>query len=145
MVTNIEADSRRTLFVCFLLISIGLVTSSVFHTVGQTIVIHYTCDRCKRTINTVDQPRYVVQIEIQSAVDDPLDDHPLGIDQEVEEDVDYLSELHQSLEGMSELPDEVADPSHHRGRYDLCCDCHRQFLKNPLGRDAMAAIGFSNN
>ena len=125
--------------------SIGLVTLSVIHKVGQTIVIHYTCDRCKRTINTIDQPRYVVQIEIQSVVDDPLDDHIVDIEKEAEEDIDHLSELHQSLEGMVDLPDEVATQAHHRGRYDLCCDCHCQFLKNPLGRDAMAAIGFSNN
>ena len=108
-------------------------------------MIHYTCDRCKRTINTIDQPRYVVQIEIQSVVDDPLDDHEVEIEREPDEDIDHLSELHQSLEGMVELPDEASAASNHRGRYDLCCNCHDQFMKNPLGRDAMAGIGFSNN
>ena len=78
-----------------------------------------------------------MQIEIQSVVEDA--------EMEVEDDIDYLSELHQSLEGMSDLPDEVEGDSNHHGSYDLCCDCHRQFLKNPLGRDAMATLGFSNN
>ncbi len=102
-------------------------------------MIHYTCDRCKRSINTIDQPRYVVQIEIQSVVDAP--------EIEVDEEVDYLNELHQSLEGMADLADDLAteSESHHQGRYDLCLDCHRQFLKNPLGCDAMATLGFSNN
>ena len=101
--------------------------------------IHYICDRCKRQINTVDQTRYVVQIEIQSAAETPqgaLDD----------DDIDQLAELHQVLEGMAEddLHGGLQDTSH-RGRYDLCPECHRQFLKNPLGRDATLALGFSNN
>jgi hypothetical protein len=101
-------------------------------------MIHYTCDRCKRQINIADQTRYVVQIDIQSAVDLPRED--------LEDDVDHLAELHQMLEGItdSESDRESSESSHH-GRYDLCPECHRQFLKNPLGRDAMLALGFSNN
>ncbi len=101
-------------------------------------MIHYTCDRCKRQINIADQTRYVVQIDIQTASDQPIED--------LEDDVDHLTELHQMLEGIadSEIEDESCESSHH-GRYDLCPECHRQFLKNPLGRDAMLALGFSNN
>ncbi len=101
-------------------------------------MIHYTCDRCKRQINTADQTRYIVQIDIQSAAD-----HPAA---EIEDDVDQLTELHQLLESMTdtEIEDDDVESSHH-GRYDLCPECHRQFLKNPLGRDAVLALGFSNN
>jgi protein-arginine kinase activator protein McsA len=100
-------------------------------------MIHYTCDRCKRQINTADQTRYIVQIDIHSAAD------PSNI--ELDDDIDHLTELHQMLEGIHEhaLNDEVQ--SSHHGQYDLCPECHRQFLKNPLGRDAMLALGFSNN
>ena len=101
-------------------------------------MIHYTCDRCKRQINTTDQTRYVVQIEIQSAAEVPAE--------QWDDDVDQLTELHQILEGIADEDlqcDEEA--SSHRGRYDLCPECHRQFLKNPLGRDSMLALGFSNN
>lgn len=101
-------------------------------------MIHYTCDRCKRQINTQDQRRYVVQIEIQSAAEDFVG--------ELDDDVDQLTELHQILEGMGDDELECAsEESSHRGRYDLCPECHRQFLKNPLGRDTMLALGFSNN
>ena len=103
-------------------------------------MIHYTCDRCKRQINTTDQTRYIVQIDIQTAADEPK--------AEFEDDVDQLTELHQMLEGMTEPvihDDEDASESSHHGRYDLCPECHRQFLKNPLGRDAVLALGFSNN
>lgn len=101
-------------------------------------MIHYTCDRCKRQINIADQTRYIVQIDIQTASDHPIED--------LEDDVDHLAELHQMLEGIaeSEIDGESCESSHH-GRYDLCPECHRQFMKNPLGRDAMLALGFSNN
>ncbi|MDG2220110.1 MAG: hypothetical protein P8L85_01940 [Rubripirellula sp.] len=100
-------------------------------------MIHYICDRCKRQINTADQTRYVIQIDIQSAVDNSQ--------VAMEEDIDHLAELHQMLEGMhQETLDQEAQSSHH-GQYDLCPECHRQFLKNPLGRDSMLALGFSNN
>jgi hypothetical protein len=102
-------------------------------------MIHYTCDRCKRQINTADQTRYIVQIDIHSAADHSTI--------ELEDDVDHLAELHQMLEGIHEgvVDDGVDAASSHHGQYDLCPECHRQFLENPLGRDAMLAIGFSNN
>jgi hypothetical protein len=102
------------------------------------VMIHYICDRCKRQIRTADQVRYVVQIDIQTAVDHHRE--------EIDDDVDQLAELHQLLEGIvnANTEDDSCESSHH-GRYDLCPDCHRQFLKNPLGRDAMLALGFSNN
>ena len=101
-------------------------------------MIHYTCDRCRRQINPAEQTRYVVQIEIQSAAETPSS--------EIDEEVDQLAELHEILEGMIDEEMETGCPAtSHRGRYDLCSDCHRQFLQNPLGRDAMLAIGFSDN
>ena len=72
-------------------------------------MIHYTCDRCKRQINTADQTRYVVQIDIQTAADEPAS--------EIEDDIDHLAELHQMLEGLT---DPTIDPddgeSSHHGR-----------------------------
>ncbi|MGB7346930.1 MAG: hypothetical protein WBD20_22090 [Pirellulaceae bacterium] len=101
-------------------------------------MIHYTCDRCKRNIDTTCQTRYIVKIEIQTAHDDCSADF--------EDDVDHLSELHQILEGLSD--EEMMDAQEetcHTGDYDLCPECHKNYLKNPLGRDAVLALGFSNN
>ena len=101
-------------------------------------MIHYTCDRCKREINPAHHTRYVVQIEIQSIDEDMICDF--------EDDVDHLTELHQMLEESCEHAERDSEtPLSHRGQYDLCPDCHRQFLKNPLGRENFLAIGFSNN
>lgn len=101
-------------------------------------MIHYTCDRCKREIDTAHQTRHVVKIEVSAVIEGAAD--------EFHDEVDHLSELNQLLEGISDEESdlEVSDTCH-RGRYDLCPECYRQFLKNPLGRDAMLAIGFSNN
>ena len=100
-------------------------------------MIHYTCDRCKRQIAT-SQTRYVVQIEIQTAQEESLC--------EFEDDVDQLTELHQVLEGMSDEDLEIAsEETSQLGNYDLCPDCHEQFMRNPLGRDKIMALGFSNN
>ena len=101
-------------------------------------MIHYTCDRCKRPINTIDQTRHVVQIDIHCGGDE--------LDVRVEDDVDQLHELHQMLEGMSDSVDGPLDHGqNHHGQYDLCGECYRQLLNNPLGRDAALALGFSNN
>src|SRR6056297_2039481 len=101
-------------------------------------MIHYTCDRCQRQIDTTEQTRCIVHIEIETAADEP--------DAMIDEDVDHLSELHELLESLEEESDHrlQADLTH-RGHYDLCPECHRRFLRNPLGRDAPLAIGFSNN
>ncbi|TWT92109.1 hypothetical protein [Stieleria varia] len=100
-------------------------------------MIHYTCDRCKQKIDPNTQVRYVVTIDVQTA------DDAMGV---YDEEVDQLAELHLELESLNEAIDiddsvETVD----REQYDLCEDCHRQFLKNPLGRDPLLAIGFSNN
>ena len=101
-------------------------------------MVHYTCDRCKRQIDTASQTRFIVKIEVQSA------------DQacfcEFDDDVDQLSELHQALENLhDEEVEDVTSETTHQGSYDLCPECHAHYLKNPLGRDAMLALGFSNN
>ena len=101
-------------------------------------MIHYTCDRCKRTMNPASEVRYQVKIDV----------HAIGQSDELSlsEDADSLSELHQLLDGLGEdeqtPSDEVTSFSTH---YDLCPRCYRQFSRNPLGRELAIAIGFSNN
>lgn len=100
-------------------------------------MIHYTCDRCKREINTTNQTRHVVKIQVTAVVEDMAE--------ELEEDGDHLSELHQLLEGIHDDDSLDITDMAHRGRFDLCPECYRQYVKNPLGRDALLPIGFSNN
>ena len=48
-------------------------------------MIHYTCDRCKRQIDTADQTRYVVQIDIQSSAEEPC--------YSLEDDIDQAKQI----------------------------------------------------
>jgi hypothetical protein len=116
-------------------------------------MIHYTCDRCKRTINPETEARYVVEIDVRLAGDCDVD--------EIEcEDVDHLAELHHQLQ--RELNDELSltldQPLEEHGaacrgqdfeegpeQYDLCEHCYAIFATNPLGRETAVGFGFSNN
>lgn len=101
-------------------------------------MIHYTCDRCKRTISPSSELRYQLKIEVQ-AIGEPEEGAP-------SDDADSLSELHQLLEGLQDDSDgDRHEPGSFRSQYDLCPRCYRQFSRNPLGRELAIAIGFSNN
>lgn len=101
-------------------------------------MIHYTCDRCKRTINQKLELRYQIKMEVQG-IGEPDDSSP-------SDDVDSLSELHQLLEGLQDDDEPQPDDSlSFASQYDLCPRCYRQFARNPLGRELAIAIGFSNN
>lgn len=103
-------------------------------------MIHYTCDRCKAVIDPADEARYVVQLEVHCVSDPEADDS------RCDGDVDSLTELHQLLEGIETDPLlEDDEPPAHRGRYDLCPQCYKQFVQNPLGRETGFALHFSNN
>ena len=115
-------------------------------------MIHYTCDRCKRSIDPETETRYVVEIDVRMvSVTEPKDD-PV-------EDLDQLAELHDQLQRelnaelgvplpatLDEI-DEVICGEIEEGpeQYDLCEQCHEAFANNPLGREATVGLGFSNN
>lgn len=102
-------------------------------------MIHYSCDRCKREINSEDDLRYVVKLEVQAAMD------PLEVD-ELEDDRDHLMEVQEILERLEDGDSEaLSDELYQRCRYDLCADCFREYIKNPVGHEGRAHFGFSQN
>jgi hypothetical protein len=82
--------------------------------------------------------RYIVKIEVFVAPDrNALTDDDLDNDQ-----LESLSEmLHGADAGNSnpELP-----PDYKQIRLDLCPECHRRFLRDPLNKDALK-FDFSEN
>lgn len=102
-------------------------------------MIQYSCDRCKRNIESGDELRYVVRIEIEARFD--------GIQDEPDEDRDHLMELHEVLERMeeSEENETLDEDVYRRQRFDLCPECYRKYVMNPLGRELAAPLGFSDN
>ena len=101
-------------------------------------MIHYSCDRCKRSIEPDEEIRYAVSIEIQVALD--------LTEFETDNDRDHLGELNEILERLDDSErEEISESAYQRRRFDLCSDCHREYVKNPLALDAAAKLGFSEN
>jgi hypothetical protein len=106
---------------------------------GVLAMIHHSCDLCKRLIDTEEDVRYVLKMEVYAALDPALDD--------VDDDRDGLQDVQDMLQRIDELEtSEVAqDDVYQQLRFDLCPECRKKFLKAPLGREAMKQFDFSQN
>lgn len=106
-------------------------------------MIHYTCDRCHRAIDTDVDVRYAVEVQIH-----PVDD--AAIEPKLDPDADHLLELNEMLERMDESA-ESGDgmtrgvPVGLHQQFDLCCDCYKLYAQNPLSREFSATARFSEN
>lgn len=101
-------------------------------------MVHYTCDGCKRSIDSKDDLRYVVKIEVYAAVD------PLDLNDQ--DDHDNLDDLQEILEGVDdERAEELDNDVYQQLRFDLCPECRKRLLKNPLGRKSTEQFDFSQN
>ena len=106
---------------------------------GIWVMIHFTCDRCKRELDSTEDLRYVVKLEVFAAVDLPESN-------DVEEDRDHLLEIHELLEHLDASGIESSGNDLYRKHsYDLCPTCHRKFIANPLGHELAVQFGFSEN
>ena len=100
-------------------------------------MIHYSCDRCKRAIEPDEELRYSVSIKIQVALD--------SSEFEQDEERDHLNELHEILERLDDSErEEISESAYQHRQFDLCSDCHREYINNPLSIDAIK-MGFSEN
>ena len=102
-------------------------------------MIHYTCDRCKRVLDSAEDLRYVVKVEVYPVMDS-------GGGEPIADDRDHLLEIHEVLECSDADSDPyVSDKVYQKRRFDLCPQCHRKFIDDPLGREHAAHVGFSPN
>ena len=101
-------------------------------------MIHYTCDVCKRELDPKEDLRYVVKIEIAAAFDPVVD--------EEEDDRDHLQEIQDLLEHLQDTESShIGDEVYQELRFDLCPECRKRFIKNPLGREVAKLCEFSEN
>lgn len=99
-------------------------------------MIQYSCDLCKRPLDAEDDLRYIVKMEVYAAFD-PM---------ELDDDTDNLQEIHEILERMDDAEcDAVGEDVYQQLRFDLCPECRKKFLKNPLGRKLAEQFHFSSN
>ena len=102
-------------------------------------MIHYSCDRCHRPINPEEDLRYIVKLEVEAAME------PLDVD-EFDDDRDHLLEVQEILERLEDADSEaIGEELYQRCRFDLCPECFQEFIKNPVGREGRAQLGFSQN
>ncbi|MFZ1937113.1 MAG: hypothetical protein WAU84_25525, partial [Thermoguttaceae bacterium] len=98
----------------------------------------YSCDLCKRKLDPKNDLRYVVKMEIYAAFD------PAAVDND--DDRDHLEEIQDILERIEDAPgDEIGDEVYQQMRFDLCPECRKKFILNPLRRETAKAFGFSAN
>ena len=101
-------------------------------------MIHFTCDRCKRSVGTPTQPRYVVQVAIYSmgrVEDDGLPSHA-SVDDVCHDEASAVGEE----DAMEAAQQEIVQRS-----FDFCEACHNEFLESPIGRETLASLGYSDN
>lgn len=102
-------------------------------------MIHYSCDRCKRVIESEEELRYVVRMEVRAAFDG-------ASDEDDQDDRDHLLEVHEILETVDELDDEdVTEEVYQQLKFDLCPECYRRFIKAPIGKEKSVEFNFSQN
>lgn len=106
-------------------------------------MLHYSCDLCKRPIDQQTGTRHVVKIEVFAAIED---DDACGCDGGSAEgdDADHLEEMQDLLERLDDVGDGMDDDTRSM-RFDLCDDCRRRFVRNPLGIRKGKQLGFSQN
>ena len=103
-------------------------------------MIHYVCDVCKCTLDPEQDLRYVVRMEVYTAISDG----PNGIDG----DRDHLAEIHDILERLDDSGSDdqpTGEDVYQQLRFDLCSDCRKKFLRDPLGRRLAGQLDFSKN
>ena len=101
-------------------------------------MIHFSCDRCKRMIDPAREMHHVVKIETQTPIG-PLESS------ELEEDRDYLMEIDEMLDAIDLDDEALLDDMPREFRFDLCPACYRKYLRDPLGAESLARVGFSHN
>ncbi len=101
-------------------------------------MLHVTCDGCGREVRAGDD-HHVAKIEVFAA-QDPAELTEADLD---EDHMEAVGELLRQMEDMDE-PLELEPASCHR-RFDLCSECRRRFLRDPLGRESAQKFQFSKN
>ena len=101
-------------------------------------MLQFSCDMCGKDILPQADRRYVVKMEVFAA----HDQHELTDDDLDDDHLESLSEMLQEMDETGIEPDLA--PAYKQIRYDLCPECHKKFLRDPLNKDAIK-FDFSEN
>ena len=97
---------------------------------------HYSCALCGDSIH---DDHFVVKVEVFAAFDqDELNEANFETDQ-----LALVTEEVAAIEsGQAEAPRDLGSK---RMRFDLCEGCRSRYLDDPLGRDALGRVNYSEN
>jgi hypothetical protein len=113
--------------------------SSYHRSEGHSFMLHITCDLCGKEIQPGEDSRYVVKLEVYAA-HDPREITEADLD---EDHMEAVSQLLRDMEDSSE--DSELAPSYKKFRYDLCPECQKKFVRDPLGKETAQKFDFSEN
>ncbi len=102
-------------------------------------MIHVTCDHCGKALRPKEDQRYVVKIEAYAA----HDPHQLTEADLDEDAIEAIGQMLRDLEDGDDGP-ELVEPYKHFS-FDLCSDCHKKFMRNPLAKESLQKFDFSEN
>ena len=101
-------------------------------------MVHFSCDLCGQDVHPTKDQRYVVKVEGY-----PVDDQSLLSDDDLDEDhFEQVSELLQEIDHSDHLE---LDDDCKTFRFDLCSECYKKFLRDPLGKEMVHRFDFSEN
>lgn len=86
------------------------------------------CDRCGKGLLLDSDVRYIVTVEVKAAYD------PMEI---TRDDLkrDFEAEMRRLLARMEKISEEEAQEQvYKKFTFDLCPDCRKRYIRNPLGR-----------
>ena len=100
-------------------------------------MVHYTCDVCGQALSN---NRFIVKLEVLPAPE-------TGTLSPADLDADHLEEISELLneDDLEDAADEADPFSSQYQQFDLCGECRRQFLRDPLGRGPHRRFKFSGN
>src|ERR1700737_3466950 len=103
-------------------------------------MFNVTCDLCGKELCPGQDERFVVKVEVFAAHD------PAKIT-EADLDEDHMEAVSELLREMDEnaIDPELTEPSSKHFRYDLCPECQKRYLRDPLGKEAAQKFDFSEN
>lgn len=103
-------------------------------------MLHVTCDLCGRELTLGEDHRFVVKMEVFAAHD------PTEIT-EADLDEDHMEQLSELLRELEDNPNHqaVLEPTRRSFRYDLCPQCQKKFVRDPLGKELAQKFDFSEN
>ena len=100
-------------------------------------MVHFTCDHCGKELRPGEEHRFVVKIEAYAAED------PSAIT-EADLEEDHMEAVSELLHDMEECGIDLDEPNK-QFRYDLCQECHKRFIQDPLGKENAHKLFFSKN